>query len=295
MNKPLRVVVAKPGLDGHDRGAKIIARAFRDAGMEVIYTGIFQTTEMITRTVVEEDADVLGLSILSGAHLHFAEEICKRAARERREGSAGGDGRHPAAAGYPESEGVRRRRSVRSGHADRRPSSTSSVSGTKPDEQSRARQRMPRVDAILARAALIRAAACCCRVRRAELDLLGSLRARAAPRGCAGGAGRAQGRSRRAVDDQPAGVRRSVLRRADARRDRFAAGLLVELERRAGRPVADPAEGAHRRAGAGAGRRGGARCDPRSRHRARAVPGRAAGRAADFDSYAGLARRPQRD
>jgi methylmalonyl-CoA mutase, C-terminal domain len=77
MKKPLRVVVAKPGLDGHDRGAKIIARAFRDAGMEVIYTGIFQTTEMTTRTVVEEDADVLGLSILSGAHMHFAEEICR--------------------------------------------------------------------------------------------------------------------------------------------------------------------------------------------------------------------------
>jgi len=69
MKQPLRVVVAKPGLDGHDRGAKIIARAFRDAGMEVIYTGIFQTSEMITRTVVEEDADVLGLSILSGAHV----------------------------------------------------------------------------------------------------------------------------------------------------------------------------------------------------------------------------------
>ena len=80
--QPLRVVVAKPGLDGHDRGAKIIARAFRDAGMEVIYTGIFQTAEMITRTVVEEDADVLGLSILSGAHLHFADEIC-RAIREQ--------------------------------------------------------------------------------------------------------------------------------------------------------------------------------------------------------------------
>jgi len=76
MSRPLRVVVAKPGLDGHDRGAKIIARAFRDAGMEVIYTGIFQTTEMIVRTVLEEDADVLGLSILSGTHLHFAEEIC---------------------------------------------------------------------------------------------------------------------------------------------------------------------------------------------------------------------------
>jgi methylmalonyl-CoA mutase C-terminal domain/subunit len=77
MMRPLRVVVAKPGLDGHDRGAKIIARAFRDAGMEVIYTGIFQTTEMIVRTVVEEDADVLGLSILSGAHLHFADEVCR--------------------------------------------------------------------------------------------------------------------------------------------------------------------------------------------------------------------------
>lgn len=77
MKRPLRVVVAKPGLDGHDRGAKIIARAFRDAGMEVIYTGIFQTTEMIVRTVVEEDADVLGISILSGAHLHFAEEVCR--------------------------------------------------------------------------------------------------------------------------------------------------------------------------------------------------------------------------
>lgn len=77
MKRPLRVVVAKPGLDGHDRGAKIIARAFRDAGMEVIYTGIFQTAEMITRTVIEEDADVLGLSILSGTHLHFADEICR--------------------------------------------------------------------------------------------------------------------------------------------------------------------------------------------------------------------------
>ena len=82
MNKPLRVVVAKPGLDGPDRGAKIIARAFRDAGMEVIYTGIFQTVEMIVSTVVQEDADVLGISILSGAHMHFSEEIC-RALREQ--------------------------------------------------------------------------------------------------------------------------------------------------------------------------------------------------------------------
>lgn len=73
----IRVVVAKPGLDGHDRGAKVIARALRDAGMEVIYTGIFQTPETIVNTVLQEDADVLGLSVLSGAHLHYAEEIAK--------------------------------------------------------------------------------------------------------------------------------------------------------------------------------------------------------------------------
>jgi methylmalonyl-CoA mutase C-terminal domain/subunit len=66
---PVRVLIAKPGLDGHDRGAKIIARAFRDAGMEVIYTGLFQTSEMIVRAAIDEDVDVIGLSILSGAHL----------------------------------------------------------------------------------------------------------------------------------------------------------------------------------------------------------------------------------
>jgi methylmalonyl-CoA mutase, C-terminal domain len=67
--KTIRVVVAKPGLDGHDRGAKIIARALRDAGMEVIYTGLHQTPEQIAATVVQEDADAVGLSILSGAHM----------------------------------------------------------------------------------------------------------------------------------------------------------------------------------------------------------------------------------
>lgn len=72
-----RVVVAKPGLDGHDRGAKIIARAFRDSGFEVIYTGIFQTAESIATTVVQEDAHVLGLSVLSGAHLHYVREVTK--------------------------------------------------------------------------------------------------------------------------------------------------------------------------------------------------------------------------
>ncbi len=66
---PIRVVVAKPGLDGHDRGAKVVARALRDAGMEVIYTGLHQTPEQIVETAIQEDADVIGLSILSGAHM----------------------------------------------------------------------------------------------------------------------------------------------------------------------------------------------------------------------------------
>ena len=68
-SQKIRVVVAKPGLDGHDRGAKIIARALRDAGMEVIYTGLHQTPEQIAATVIQEDADAIGLSILSGAHM----------------------------------------------------------------------------------------------------------------------------------------------------------------------------------------------------------------------------------
>ena len=66
---PTRVVVAKPGLDGHDRGAKVIARALRDAGMEVIYTGLHQTPEQIVETAIQEDADLVGLSVLSGAHM----------------------------------------------------------------------------------------------------------------------------------------------------------------------------------------------------------------------------------
>jgi methylmalonyl-CoA mutase C-terminal domain/subunit len=72
--RKIRVVIAKPGLDGHDRGAKVIARALRDAGMEVIYTGLRQTPEQIVGAAVQEDADVIGLSILSGAHMH----ICPR-------------------------------------------------------------------------------------------------------------------------------------------------------------------------------------------------------------------------
>ena len=69
MERPYRVVVAKPGLDGHDRGARVIARALREAGFEVIYTGLHQTPEQITETVIQEDADAVGLSILSGAHM----------------------------------------------------------------------------------------------------------------------------------------------------------------------------------------------------------------------------------
>ena len=73
--RKIRVVVAKPGLDGHDRGAKIIARALRDAGMEVIYTGLHQTPEQIVETVLQEDADAVGLSILSGAHMTLVPRI----------------------------------------------------------------------------------------------------------------------------------------------------------------------------------------------------------------------------
>jgi methylmalonyl-CoA mutase C-terminal domain/subunit len=73
--KKIRVVVAKPGLDGHDRGAKIIARALRDAGMEVIYTGLHQTPEQIAETVIQEDADAIGLSILSGAHMTLVPRV----------------------------------------------------------------------------------------------------------------------------------------------------------------------------------------------------------------------------
>ena len=75
MSGPIRVVVAKPGLDGHDRGAKIIARSLRDAGMEVIYTGLHQTPEQIVATVIQEDADAVGISILSGAHMTLVPRI----------------------------------------------------------------------------------------------------------------------------------------------------------------------------------------------------------------------------
>ena len=75
MARTTRVVIAKPGLDGHDRGAKVIARALRDAGMEVIYTGLHQTPEQIVETVIQEDADAIGVSILSGAHMTLVPRI----------------------------------------------------------------------------------------------------------------------------------------------------------------------------------------------------------------------------
>ncbi len=75
MDRRLRVLIAKPGLDGHDRGAKVIARALRDAGMEVIYTGLHQTPEQIVETAIQEDVDVIGLSILSGAHIPLFKRV----------------------------------------------------------------------------------------------------------------------------------------------------------------------------------------------------------------------------
>ena len=82
MNEKIRVIVAKPGLDGHDRGAKIIARAFRDAGFEVIYTGLRQTPEQIVNAALQEDADVVGLSVLSGAHMTLCPRIMELMHRE---------------------------------------------------------------------------------------------------------------------------------------------------------------------------------------------------------------------
>ncbi|MDI5965861.1 cobalamin B12-binding domain-containing protein [Streptomyces sp. SL13] len=95
---PIRVVVAKPGLDGHDRGAKVIARALRDAGMEVIYTGLHQTPEQIVDTAIQEDADAIGMSILSGAHMTlFAKVIDLLGERDARDIQVFGGGIIPEA------------------------------------------------------------------------------------------------------------------------------------------------------------------------------------------------------
>lgn len=78
MEKKIRIIVAKPGLDGHDRGAKVISQALRDAGMEVIYTGLHQTVDQIISAAIQEDVDVIGLSIMSGAHLPICEKLMKK-------------------------------------------------------------------------------------------------------------------------------------------------------------------------------------------------------------------------
>jgi methylmalonyl-CoA mutase C-terminal domain/subunit len=85
MKRPYRVVVAKPGLDGHDRGAKVIARALRDSGFEVVYTGLHQTPEQVVSAVVQEDADAVGLSMLSGAHLSLVPKVLAGLASARRD------------------------------------------------------------------------------------------------------------------------------------------------------------------------------------------------------------------
>ena len=110
--RKIRVVVAKPGLDGHDRGAKIIARALRDAGMEVIYTGLHQTPEQIAETVIQEDADAVGLSILSGAHMTLVPRVV-----ELLEEKQAGDvvvivGGHDPRRRHPRAEEARGRRGV---------------------------------------------------------------------------------------------------------------------------------------------------------------------------------------
>lgn len=82
MERRIKVLIAKPGLDGHDRGAKVVAHALRDAGMEVVYTGLHQTVDQIINAAIEEDVDVLGLSIMSGAHLPICEKVMRRVKEE---------------------------------------------------------------------------------------------------------------------------------------------------------------------------------------------------------------------
>lgn len=85
MEKKIRILVAKPGLDGHDRGAKVVAQALRDAGMEVIYTGLHQTIDQIINAAIQEDVDVIGLSIMSGAHLPICEKLMKNMKEKKME------------------------------------------------------------------------------------------------------------------------------------------------------------------------------------------------------------------
>ncbi len=118
--RKIRVVVAKPGLDGHDRGAKIIARALRDAGMEVIYTGLHQTPEQIAETVIQEDADAVGLSILSGAHMTLVPKVVELLAGAGGRRRPGHRRRHDPGRRHPRAEGARRRRGLHPGRRNRR-------------------------------------------------------------------------------------------------------------------------------------------------------------------------------
>ncbi len=127
-----RVVIAKPGLDGHDRGAKVIARALRDAGMEVIYTGLRQTPEQIAAAALQEDADVIGLSILSGAHMHICPAADGAAARERARPRDGARRRHHSGRGHPEAAGDGHRRASSCRAARCRTSSISSTARCSP-------------------------------------------------------------------------------------------------------------------------------------------------------------------
>ena len=116
--KKIRVVVAKPGLDGHDRGAKIIARALRDAGMEVIYTGLHQTPEQIVETVLQEDADAVGLSILSGAHMTLVPRVVDLLKRAGGRGRRGHRRRDDPRRRHPRAQAARRRGGLHARGAD---------------------------------------------------------------------------------------------------------------------------------------------------------------------------------
>ena len=118
MNQKIRVVIAKPGLDGHDRGAKVIARALRDAGMEVIYTGLRQTPEQIVAAALQEDADVIGLSILSGAHMHICPRIMELLTEKGLTDVLVVDWRHHPRRRHSKAERHRNPRSVSAWHAD---------------------------------------------------------------------------------------------------------------------------------------------------------------------------------
>ena len=124
--RKIRVVVAKPGLDGHDRGAKIIARALRDAGMEVIYTGLHQTPEQIVETVIQEDADAVGLSILSGAHMTLVPADRRAAQRAGDRRRAAHRRRHDPGRRHPRAQAPGRRGGLHARARRRRTSSTSS-------------------------------------------------------------------------------------------------------------------------------------------------------------------------